>query len=202
MRASRSLGPTTSAWWSALFVLATVLSTASSVFAKDEPTVVVTEFENYPGVPSYFPDSDVVIFREEDKPHTLWRSVDGGATWDKAKGVDTGQSSALIMHKYDPDRAYVLTYDNVHWRTSDKGETWEKFYTDVSASEETITWLTFHADDPDKILFNMECMGLFCDDLTMYTTDGFKEKAQVLRKKTPDCRWAKSSPVFATGDPS
>ena len=201
MRASRSLGPTTSAWWSALFVLATVLSTASSVFAKDEPTVVVTEFENYPGVPSYFPDSDVVIFREEDKPHTLWRSVDGGATWDKAKGVDTGQSSALIMHKYDPDRAYVLTYDNVHWRTSDKGETWEKFYTDVSASEETITWLTFHADDPDKILFNMECMGLFCDDLTMYTTDGFKEKAQVLRKKTPDCRWAKSSPVFATGDP-
>ncbi|KAI1365003.1 hypothetical protein F5Y08DRAFT_305036 [Xylaria arbuscula] len=201
MRASRSLGATASTWWSALFVLATVLSTAPSVFAKDEPTVLVTEFDNYPGIPSYFPDSNIVIFREAARPHTIWRSTDGGATWDKTKGIDTDISSSLILHDYDPDRAYVLTYDNVHWRTSDKGETWEKFYTEVAASEDTNSWLTFHADDPDKILFNVECEGLFCGDLSMYTTNGFKEKAKVLRKKTTNCQWAKSSEVFTTGDP-
>ncbi|KAI0526115.1 hypothetical protein F5B22DRAFT_269177 [Xylaria bambusicola] len=201
MRSSRSMGATASAWWAALLVLATILSTAPTVHAKDEPTVVVTEFDSLPGFPEYFPGSNVVLFREMNAPHMVWRSTDGGATWDKTKGIDHGESIALVMHKYDPDRAYVLTYGNVHWRTSDKGENWEKFYTAAYTSKNTDTWLTFHADDPDKILFTgMECEGFFCEDLTLYTTDGFKEKAQILRKQTQSCQWAKSSPVFTSGD--
>ncbi|KAI0904800.1 hypothetical protein F4823DRAFT_172176 [Ustulina deusta] len=204
MRSSRSMGATTSVWWTALFVLATLLSTASTVSAKDEPTIVVTEFKSIPNIPDYFPDSNVVMFREIEQPHTIWRSADGGATWEKAKGVDHEKSSALILHKYDPDRAYVLTFGNVHWKTADKGKTWEKFSTDAYASDfaDTIgNWMTFHADDPNKILFTgMECEGFFCEELTMYTTDGFQEKAHLLRKQTQGCWWAKSSPIFTTGD--
>ncbi|KAI0815655.1 hypothetical protein GGR55DRAFT_355937 [Xylaria sp. FL0064] len=204
MRSPRSKGATTSMWWTALFVLATFLSTASTVHAKDEPTIVVNEFDSLPNIPEYFPGSNVLVFREIEKPHTIWRSTDGGATWDKAKGIDHDKSSALIMHKYDPDRAYVLTYGNVHWKTADKGKTWKKFYTDAYTSDFPDTfgrWMTFHADDPDKILFTgMECEGLWCDEVTMYTTDGFAEKARLLRRQTQACRWAKSSPVFSTGD--
>ncbi|KAI1419445.1 hypothetical protein F5Y12DRAFT_247345 [Xylaria sp. FL1777] len=204
MRASRSIGATTSVWWAALFVLTTFLSTASTVYAKDEPTIVVNEFEGMPNSPTYFPDSNVLMLREVGKSHAIWRSTDGGATWDKAKGIDQEKSSALIMHKYDPDRAYVLTFGNVHWKTADKGETWEEFYTDTYTSDFADTmgkWLTFHADDPDKILLTgMECEGFFCEELTLYTTDGFKKKAKLLRKQTQGCSWAKSSPVFTTGD--
>ncbi|KAI0966975.1 hypothetical protein F4678DRAFT_447885 [Xylaria arbuscula] len=206
MRSSRSVGATTPAWWTALFVLALILSTASTVYAKDEPDITVNEFNSLPNVPSYFPSSNVVMLREVEKPHTIWRSPDGGVSWHKAEGIDHDKTVALIMHKYDPDRAYVLTEGNIHWKTADKGETWDEFYTDAYTSlyKDTVAagkWMAFHADDPDKILFTgMECQGIFCDELTMYTTDGFKERASLLRRQTQSCQWAKSSSIFTTGD--
>ncbi|GAP90511.1 putative vacuolar protein sorting targeting protein pep1 [Rosellinia necatrix] len=203
MRPSGSRGAATSSWWSALLFLAALLSTASTVYAKDGPSIVVKELENPPNNPNYFAGSDVVIFQEAKKPYTIWRSSDGGTKWNKAKGIDHEKSVGLIMHKYDPDRAYVLTLGNVHWKTADKGETWEEFRTDARTSDFTDTfgnWMTFHADDPDKILFTgMECEGFFCEELTMYTTDGFKEKAKLLRRQTQGCWWAKSSLAFTTG---
>ncbi|KAI8944960.1 hypothetical protein F4801DRAFT_598607 [Xylaria longipes] len=205
MRPSGSMGAAASVWWSALLLLVTLLSTASTVYAKDEPTIAVKEFRSLPNSPNYFPGSNVVLFQETQSPRTVWRSADGGVTWDKAQGIDHEKSFALIMHKYDPDRAYVLTLGNVHWKTADKGKTWEEFYTNAYTSDFDYTinnWMVFHADDPDKILFTgMECEGFFCEEVTMYTTDGFKKKAELLRKQTQGCWWAKSSPIFTTGDP-
>ncbi|KAI0542860.1 hypothetical protein GGR58DRAFT_449859 [Xylaria digitata] len=204
MRSSGSMGAATSLWWTALLLLATFLSTASIVYAKDEPTIVVNEFKSPPNNPSYFPSSNIVLFQEYESPRIIWRSTDGGATWDKAKDIDHDNTFALVMHKYDPDRAYALTLGNVHWKTANKGKTWEKFYTDADTSDfsETIgNWMGFHADNPDKILFTgMECEGFFCEEVTMYTTDGFENKAKLLRRQTQGCRWAKSSPIFTTGD--
>ncbi|KAI1154791.1 hypothetical protein F4825DRAFT_146362 [Nemania diffusa] len=204
MRSSGSMGAAIPMWWSALLVLATLLSTASTVYAKDEPTIKVKQLKSFPNTPNYFPGSNVVLFQEAQSPRTLWRSTDGGATWDEAKGIDHGKSLGLVMHKYDPNRAYVLTLGNVHWKTADKGKTWEKFNTDAYTSDFAETfgnWMTFHADDPDKILFTgMECEGFFCEERTMYTTDGFETKAKSLRRQTQGCWWAKSSPIFTTGD--
>ncbi|KAH8166936.1 hypothetical protein CIB48_g1317 [Xylaria polymorpha] len=187
MRSSRSMGAAASAWWPTLLLLVTLLSSASTVYAKDEPTIAVKKFTS-----------------QAENPRTVWRSADGGATWDKAKGIDHEKSIALIMHKYDPDRAYVLTLGNVHWKTADKGKTWEEFYTNAYTSDFDYTignWMVFHADDPDKILFTgMECEGFFCEELTMYTTNGFEKKAELLRRQTQGCWWAKSSPIFTTGD--
>ncbi|KAI0196247.1 hypothetical protein EV127DRAFT_331292 [Xylaria flabelliformis] len=200
MRSSRSMGAAASAWWFAL-LLATLLST---VYAKDEPTIAVKKFESLPTSPHYFPGSNVLLIQEAGTPRTVWRSTDGGVTWDKAKGIDHEKGVAIVMHKYDPDRAYVLTLGNVHWKTADKGETWEEFNTNAYTSDFDYTignWMVFHADDPDKILFTgMECEGFFCEEVTMYTTDGFKKKAQLLRRQTQGCWWAKSSPIFTTGD--
>ncbi|RWA11921.1 hypothetical protein EKO27_g3215 [Xylaria grammica] len=203
MRSSGSMGAATSVSWTALLLLATFLSIASTVYAKDEPTIVVHDFKSYPNNPNYFPSSNVVLFQEFDSPRTIWRSTDGGATWDKAQGIDHDKTIALVMHKYDPDRAYALTLGNVHWKTADKGETWEKFYTDAYTGEDPDSigkWMIFHADDPDKILFTgMECDGS-CEEVTMYTTDGFVSKAKLLRRNTQGCQWAKSSSIFTTGE--
>ncbi|KAI1130415.1 hypothetical protein F5Y10DRAFT_118535 [Nemania abortiva] len=204
MRSSGSMGAAIPMWWSALLFLATLLSTASTVYAKDEPTIKVKQLKSPPNNPNYFPGSNVVLFQEAESPRTVWRSTDGGASWDKAEGIDHDKSIALVMHKYDPNRAYVLTIGNVHWKTADKGKTWEKFYTDAFTSDFAETfgnWMAFHAGDPDKILFTgMECEGFFCEERTMYTTDGFETKAKSLRRQTQGCWWAKSSPVFTTGD--
>ncbi|KAI2625140.1 hypothetical protein GGS21DRAFT_309303 [Xylaria nigripes] len=207
MRSTRSMGVATSIWWSALFLLTTLLSTASTVYAKDEPTIAFTDFESPPGNPSYFPGSNVLLLQSAERPHTTWRSSDGGTTWDKVKGIDHEKSVALIMHKYDPNRAYVLTLGNTHWKTSDKGKTWRKFSTRACTSYSVSTasgLMAFHADDPDKIIFTgMNCesdAGYISEEVTMYTTDGFETKANLLRGHTQGCWWAKSSPVFTTGE--
>ncbi|KAI8629280.1 Oligoxyloglucan reducing end-specific cellobiohydrolase [Xylariaceae sp. FL1651] len=204
MRSSGPAGAATSLWCTALFLLVTLLSTASTVHAKDEPTIVVNEFKKPPNNLNYFEDSNVILFQEAESPRTVWRSTDGGATWAKAQGIDHDNAVAIVMHKYDPNRAYVLTLGNLHWRTEDKGETWETFFTLAYTSDFTDTsghWMVFHADDPDKILFTgMECEGFFCEELVMYTTDGFRTDANFLRGRTQGCSWAKSSQIFTTGD--
>ncbi|KAI1079421.1 Oligoxyloglucan reducing end-specific cellobiohydrolase [Whalleya microplaca] len=197
-RASRAIAST----WPIVLLLVTLLSTASTVSAKGNPTIVVTEFENPPANLNYFKGSDVVLFQEA-YGRTVWRSTDAGATWSQADGIDHSKAVALVMHEYEPDRAYILTSGNVHWKTHDRGETWTTFFTDAYTSDFTETigrWMTFHAEDPDKIMFTgMECEGFFCEELVMYTTDGFETDAKFLRGRTQGCWWAKSSQLFTTG---
>lgn len=202
MRARGASGAAASVW-SAFLLLITLLSTASTVDAADGPTIVATPFENPPGFLNYFKGSNVVLFQEA-YGQTVWRSTDGGTKWSKPEGIEHDKAIALVMHEYDNERAYVLTSTNVHWKTKDKGETWQTFFTDAYTSDFTATrgrWMTFHADDKDKIMFTgMECEGFFCEELTMYTTDGFETDAKLLRGNTQGCWWAKSSPLFTTGE--
>lgn len=171
------------------------------VRAEDGPTIVATEFKDPPSSLSYFKDSNVILFQEA-YGRTIWRSADGGTTWSKAEGIEHEKAVALVMHEYDPNRAYVLTASDTHWKTHDRGETWQTFSTGAYTSDFADSigrWMKFHADDPDKILFTgMECEGL-CEELVMYTTNGFEDKAKALRRRTQACWWAKSSPLFTTG---
>ncbi|KAI1373608.1 Oligoxyloglucan reducing end-specific cellobiohydrolase [Hypoxylon crocopeplum] len=198
MRARGASGATASAW-SAILFLTTLLWTASVVRAGDGPTIVASEFANPPYNLNYFKGTNVVLFQEV-YGRTVWRSADGGTTWSKAEGIDHEKAAALVMHEYDGDRAYVLTRGNIHWKTHDRGETWQTFFTDAYTSEFADTALMiFHPADPDKILFNgMECEGI-CEELVMYTKDGFETDALFLRGHTQGCWWAKSSPLFTTG---
>ncbi|KAI1479859.1 Oligoxyloglucan reducing end-specific cellobiohydrolase [Daldinia eschscholtzii] len=201
MRARGASGAVASIW-STFFLLTTLLWLASTAHAENTPTIVATPFEYLPGNLHYFKNSNVVLF-QEISGRTIWRSADGGATWAKAEGIEHDKAFALVMHEHDPNRAYILTRGNAHWKTDDRGETWKTFLTGafLSTSEDAAgnRWMSFHADDPDKILFTgMECQG-FCEDLVMYTTDGFETKAKFLRGRTQGCLWTKSSPLFTTG---
>ncbi|KAI1214041.1 Oligoxyloglucan reducing end-specific cellobiohydrolase [Annulohypoxylon truncatum] len=203
MRARGASGAATSLW-SSVFLLTALLWSVPTAYAKSGPNIVVKEFENPPNNLNYFKGSNVVLFQEA-YGHTIWRSTDGGANWSKAEGIEHDKAAALVMHEYDPKRAYVLTRGNVHWKTDDQGETWKTFFTDAYTSNfiDTIgRWMNFHADDHDKILFTgMDCpFPELCEEVVMYTENNFEDDAKFLRGRTQGCWWAKSSPLFTTGD--
>ncbi|ETS86782.1 Vacuolar protein sorting/targeting protein 10 [Pestalotiopsis fici W106-1] len=190
-------------WPKQLFALTLLwqLFLLPAVDAKADPNIVVTDFDHYPFNLNYFPDSDVVLFQDQSAG-VVWRSADAGASWAKVDGVDEGKAATLIMHQYDPTRAYILTEGMYHWRTEDRGKTWSTFFTDAELDIfHRGEWLTFHASDPDKIMFyGLDWNSGYYDEVIMYTTDGFATDAKLLRGNTVGCWWAKSSELFTTGD--
>lgn len=167
--------------------------------AKDAPDVSVSTFTHPPLYLSYFEDSDAVLFQDVEEGN-IYRSKDAGVKWDKVDSIPDGKALFLIMHTFDPKTAFVLTASGTHYKTDDRGETWISFKTEKLPSKFQPEILIFHADDPNRIIFNaMDCDGIFCDEEALYTTDGFKT-TKLLRAYTVGCWWAKSSKQFTTGD--
>lgn len=200
MRTRRPSTAVASTWRTVLLLTSLLLLTCNFVSAKSEPNIAHTSFDYPPNILNYFRDSNVILF-QESYVGTIWRSTDAGATWKEADGIEHDKAYALIMHEYDPDRAYVLTRGNLHWKTEDKGETWTTFFTDAyTSNRREFGWMSFHADDPDRIIFyGMDCESVFCEEVVMYTTDGFEGDAKFLRNNANGCWWAKSSHLFTTG---
>ncbi|TPX07022.1 uncharacterized protein E0L32_011090 [Thyridium curvatum] len=166
---------------------------------KDGPAFHVNDFKHIPTSLSYFEDSDVILFHDVSEGN-IYRTDDAGVSWNRVGDIAQGVAARLVMHEYDRSRAYVMTDATSHWRTEDKGKTWQSFSTDAEVNIFQPEPLGFHAGDPDRMLFNgMRCKGIFCDDVTMYTTDGFKTDAKLLRDNTVGCWWARSSAIFTTG---
>lgn len=185
-------------WAIASFVLSTLLLSSRPIAASSEPKVSTTEFANAPYDLHYFDDSDILLMQDyvED---AIFRSDDAGANWSKVKDIPEGEALSLIMHPYDNKRAYVLSEDDMHWRTMDRGASWERFSTRFSPNKNLQEILKFHAGNPDKILMNaLDCVvGIFCSQVSVYTLDGFKTSAIDLREDTSECNWAKGTPIFA-----
>jgi len=111
---------TAAGWRSLLF--STLLCTGTWA-KKDKPSVKNNRFDFLPRNVNYFEDSDVLLF-EDDFHKDVYRSTDGGATWDK---LDEGKGKMLeiSMHPFDKKRAYIITEEKTHYKTSDQGKTWE-----------------------------------------------------------------------------
>jgi photosystem II stability/assembly factor-like uncharacterized protein len=176
-----------------LFILTTL------VLAKDKPTVSVSEFEGPPLNLNYFEDSDVILFYDVENGNVQY-SKDAGAKWERVKAVPEGKAVVLIMHPFEKSTAFILTESGKHYKTTNRGESWDEFDSKSIPSRFQSDILTFHADDPKRIIFNgMDCDGIFCDEQAVYTTDGF-DSVKELRGLTSGCWWARSSPEFSTGD--
>lgn len=162
--------------------------------------MAVNKFEHPPLNMNYFEDSNVIVF--EDKVEgNVYRSKDAGVSWKRVDHIPDGKTFELIMHPFDKKKAYILTRSKTQFRTDDLGETWTEFSTKALPSKFQAEIMIFNAGDPDRVIFNaMDCDGIFCDELSMYTIDGFKTPAKALRVNTAGCWWAKSSPEFTTGD--
>jgi photosystem II stability/assembly factor-like uncharacterized protein len=180
-------------------VLATALWATPLAAKNDEPAFHVKAFANIPRNLNYFPDSDTVLFQDTDD-NNVYISDDHGVKWERVDAVPEGKAWLLRMHDFDANRAYILTEGLTHFRTSDRGKTWDKFQSGAQMSLFRNDILQFHAADPDRILFNgMICELGVCQELSLYTTDGFKTPAKELRRDTDGCWWAKSSDLFTTG---
>ncbi|CAN8098715.1 unnamed protein product [Discula destructiva] len=188
-------GATTAAVW----LLASLWAAPLQVLAKDEPAFTVKEFDHAPRNLNYFDQSDIIVFHDV-QTRDVWRSPDGGETWKLVDEVDSGKAYGLVMHEFDNKRAYILSDSSHHWYTDDQGETWKTFFTDSEYNIFRSDIFNFHAEDPDRIIFNgMDCRGIFCDEVAMYTLDGFKSDAKFLRGNTEGCWWAKGAPEFTSG---
>ncbi|KAJ3036248.1 vacuolar protein sorting/targeting protein PEP1 [Rhizophlyctis rosea] len=158
------------------------------------------KLEHFPSKIFYFAESQVVLFLDPDS-HTVWRSADEGKKWTKVSDSE-GKAFRLMHHSFDKlNRAVILSDSKEHWYTTDKGETWRKFTTDLKPSKSAKSVLAFNAQKPDYILLALEdCTtdGWFetCHDKTVYTTDGFKSTPKTLLEYTFDCSWANASPEF------
>lgn len=183
-------------------ILVSSLMWAGAVVAKpDTPTMSVHTFDNPPTALKYFRGSDDVLYHDPFEK-VLYKSDDAGASWAKVDQIPDGDAYMLVMHEFEPHRAYALGDHNQHYYTEDNGKTWGVFNSlaDTSVFQDDI--LRFHAGDPDRIIFNgMLCKGIFCEEVTTYTTNGFKQPVDdVMRHDTSGCWWAKSAPAFTTGD--
>ena len=148
--------------WRSL-LLSTLLCT-SAWAKKDAPAVTSSKFSFIPYNLQYFDDSDVMMF-EDGLDHVVYRSENAGETWEKVSQIPDGKLLEISMHPYDNKRAFIITDERSHWMTKDRGKTWEEFYTDSQASIFREA-LTYHAGDPDRVIFNgMDCTGIFCEEL-------------------------------------
>ena len=79
-----------------------------------------------------------------------------------------GKLLEIQMHPFDNKRAYIITEEQTHWKTLDRGKTWQEFTTDYDASLFREA-LDYHAGDPDRIIFNgMKCEGIFCQEIVSF----------------------------------
>lgn len=183
----------------ALLLASLWMSPLQLVLAKDEPSFYVKQFDHYPQNLNYFQGTDIILF-QDIYTQNVWRSANGGVTWGIPNDIPQGQAFNLVLHPFDNKRAYILTQSTSHWRTENQGESWTSFFTDAEFSLFREAAFDFHATDPDRIIFNgMDCQGLSCDEVAMYTTDGFRSDAKFLRGNTQGCWWAKGTDLFNTG---
>ena len=144
--------------WRSLIIASLLITNITA--KKEAPSITHTLFDNQPMNIEYFDDSDVILFQDWDQ-NAVYRSEDAGETWSEVKDIPYNDAWSMFMHPYDNKRAYVLTKETTHYKTNDRGKTWQSFFTNSSPS----VWrqpLTFHAEDWNKIIFNGEdCMGNF-----------------------------------------
>lgn len=150
------------AGWRAL--LTSTLLYSSAWAKKGSPSIKSTKVDNPAFNLQYFDDSNVVMFQDE-LARAVYRSDNAGEDWKKVDKIPEKAAVELLMHPYDNKRAYIITSGSTHWATNNRGESWEEFFTDAQPSYFREA-LTFHASDPDRIIFNgMDCTGIFCEEL-------------------------------------
>lgn len=124
-----------------------------SAAKKDKPEISESGFASIPQNLFYFDDSDVVLVTDT-LPGIVYRSTDAGQNWKPIKDITEGQIFSVIVHPYDNQVAVAVGIDTTHWITKDQGESWKKFTTNFPAVYTRMP-LSFHASDPDRIIFHL-----------------------------------------------
>ena len=180
-----------------LLFLHILLSPTRISAKKDAPRISKHKFDSVPAAPPfYFEDSDVILI--VDILGNVQRSDNAGEAWGNIADVPEGVVYELVLHPYDNKVAYIMTKENEHWVTEDRGESWRSFKVNGGPVPFRPAF-DFHAEDPGKVLMSVCTEPVICNGETYYTKDAFKSPAKLLQKDTRACVFAKSTPQFETG---
>ncbi|KAF8600483.1 signal sequence binding protein [Ceratobasidium sp. AG-I] len=170
--------------------------------AAADPAVKVTQFENLPKALFYFDDTEVILYHDGVEGN-VWYSPDEGKSWSKVSGVPDNSALMLIQHPFDNRVAFILGEKTTHWRSTDRGKTWQSFEMPHPVAN-TGAPLSFNSDkkNADWILFQVrECTSTnwgfsrSCTSSTYYTQDGFATPAKLMVGNSHKCIFAHSSSV-------
>ncbi|KAM5541455.1 hypothetical protein V8D89_005009 [Ganoderma adspersum] len=167
-----------------------------------QPQHSIRHFDNLPARLFFFEDTTNVIYHDVVKG-TVYTSPDEGKTWGVADGVAEGQAAMVIEHPFDNKVAFILSRGKTHYRTLDRGKTWQRF--DMPLAPALIGRpLSFHSDPAkwDYVLYqgtaceNNGGWGDSCHDETYYTKDAFSSDSRLLFLDSSRCQFAHSSKDF------
>ncbi|GAA6008486.1 vacuolar protein sorting/targeting protein 10 [Rhodotorula paludigena] len=191
----------------ALVALVLLPTTALAAPEGDKPALSHTLFDNLPTRIFYFDDSSVVLYHDQIG-RNVWRSTDEGKKWEIIDGVPHNEAYMLVDHPYDKSIAFILTAGTTHYRTMNRGETWQSFVTALAPALSANT-LSFHSRQWEWILFTgQKCedvggwQGRVCHDETFYTKDAFASAPKPLLAYTSRCIFAHDKKEFAANVPN
>ncbi len=80
----------------------------------------------------------------------LWKSTDGGGSWDQISDVSNANGTTMKELKIAPSNNQVIyfAYNNDLWKTDDGGTSW----TDITPSQSfnSVNYISIHPDDADR----------------------------------------------------
>ncbi|PWN28461.1 Oligoxyloglucan reducing end-specific cellobiohydrolase [Jaminaea rosea] len=189
----------------AVLVAAILAIAPEPTLAAGQPGVSISRFESLPGRLSYFDDSTVVLYHDTLRGN-VYRSEDEGKAWKQVSGPPGGSAYMLVEHPYDKRMAFILSSGKSHWRSADRGKTWQEFKTPEPPAVRAGPPLEFNADEKhyDFIIFTgKKCKpwtpwgGAICHDEAYVTRDGFATDPKPLIEFLIHCSWAKATPELA-----
>jgi hypothetical protein len=170
--------------------------------AQQDPTHSITPFHNPPSRLFFFDDSQAVIYHD-GMGGDVYVSQDEGKSWARAEDIPKGIAMMVIEHPFDNQYAFVLTDGLTHYRTTDRGKSWQSFKMPVEPAFMSKP-LSFHSDKTKYgfILYQgTKChstggWGTTCVDVTYYTKEAFGDEPELLLEDTSRCQFAHSSTDF------
>ncbi|RPD60705.1 Oligoxyloglucan reducing end-specific cellobiohydrolase [Lentinus tigrinus ALCF2SS1-6] len=172
------------------------------LLAAAQPQHSINYFDQLPARLFFFDDATDAIYFDVVNG-IVHVSPDEGKTWAPAKGVPEGEASMVIEHPFNNKVAFILSRGTKHWRTMNRGESWQSFEMPLPPAMIGRP-LSFHSD-PKKwgyILYQGTACdksggwGSSCHDETYYTKDGFSGDSRLLMLDSSRCQFAHSSKDF------
>ncbi|KAA1470082.1 Oligoxyloglucan reducing end-specific cellobiohydrolase [Dentipellis sp. KUC8613] len=180
--------------------LLSLLSTCLLAGAQN-PETALSYFKNLPAKLFFFDDTTVVAYHDNIEGN-IYLSENEGKTWNRAADIPEGVASMFVEHPFNNRMAFVLTRQNVHYRTEDRGKTWRSFEMPLPPAFVPKP-LSFHSDASKfgYILYQgVSCersgWGAVCHDETWYTKQAFSDSPKRLLSETSLCQFAHSSKDF------
>lgn len=151
----------------------------------------------------YFEDTPIIL-SHDSITRQVWRSRDEGKSWSIIPNVPSGHAWVLVEHAWDNRVAFILSRGSQHWRSINRGDSWQSFNTSDQPSI-TGSPLAFHSSKWNWILFSgQKCeslgtwKGKVCYDQTWVTNDAFESQPKLMLQHSTKCIWAYSNKHFSS----